>query len=217
MIELAGSLATWGSAAAILMGSWWSRPTEEEIAGRADLDRLAGQVAHHLGLGSHTVDPALVTAQGNAVALAGEYERLFVGPGSVPCAPYESVWRQDVPGFDRGMLLGPAALAVEDLYRRMGLRIRSAAHEMPDHVAVEWEAVAYAIGEAKSAAVASGLLSHHLRVWVPPFCRAVANETEVAFYRALALLTPQWIEALSAALETLTTADGEPGGIPTTG
>lgn len=216
MIELDGSSAAWAVAAASLMSSWWSRPTAEEIATWADLGGLAAQVAQHLGLDRGVLQPALLHVHGGSGALGDEYERLFVGPGTVPCAPYESVWRQDVPIFDRGALLGPAAVAVEDLYRKMGLRIRPSAHELPDHLAVEWEALAYALGEANDLVVARGLLADHLQVWMPPFCGAVAREADADFYRALSELAPRWADVLAGLLETSMPESG-PDGLPAVG
>src|SRR5581483_2896738 len=89
----------------------------------------------------------------------------------------------------------PAADAVR-LYRALGLSLRRDAHELPDHVAVEWEALAYALArDAREQAAA--LVQAHLALWMPAFCAAVAAAAEQPFYRALALLTAAWTEALA--------------------
>ena len=77
--------------------------------------------------------------------LLDEYERLFVGPGRTPCPPYESLWLGGQPRLEQGRLMGAASVAVADLYRGLGLDVAAAAHELPDHVAIELEALAFAL------------------------------------------------------------------------
>lgn len=128
--------------------------------------------------------------------LLDEYERLLVGPGRAPCAPYESLWRSDLPEREQGTLMGAAADAVERIYSELGVQIRLEAHELPDHLVVEWEALAYALHHA-AAAPAHVLLEDHLSIWMNPFCDAVTNETTEVFYATLAGLTSAWTAALA--------------------
>jgi TorA maturation chaperone TorD len=118
------------------------------------------------------------------------------GPGRVPCAPYESLWRNDVSRFEQGSLMGAPADAVGRIYRGLGVQLRSDAHELPDHIQVEWEALACAL-DRDAIEHAHALLRDHLAVWMAPFCAAVAGETQAPFYAALAGLTPAWTAALS--------------------
>ena len=60
-----------------------------------------------------------------SVGLLDEYERLFVGPGQVPCPPYESFWREDVPVDIRRTLMGPCTAELRGLYQELGLEISS--------------------------------------------------------------------------------------------
>jgi len=172
--------------AARLLASWWSRPTAEERERWA----AAWEDAFEL-------EPERVAALRDAAeeaapeALLEEYERLFVGPGRVPCAPYESLWREDLPRRERGRLMGDAADDVVRIYRETGLRVRAGAHELPDHVAVEWEALAYALEQGADDA-AEGLARMHLAAWMGPFCSAVATATAEPFYALLAELTSAW-------------------------
>ena len=172
--------------AARLLASWWSRPTAEET------ERWAAAWPEALEL-----EPERVAALRNAAeeaapeALLEEYERLFVGPGRVPCSPYESLWREDVPRRDQGRLMGDVTDDVVRIYKEIGLRVRTDAHELPDHVAIEWEALAYALEQGDDDA-ARGLARTHLAAWMGPFCAAVATATTEPFYAVLAELTSAW-------------------------
>jgi TorA maturation chaperone TorD len=188
------------ASAARLPGRWWSRPLADELTTWERTWPDAGDAAAGIEL-----EPGLVWELADAVqaaeaeALLDEYERLFVGPGRAPCQPYESLWRDDAPRREQGMLMGRAAGDVAALYAELDLVVSPRAHELPDHVAVEWEAVAYAI-ETGADDVVRRLLAEHLAVWLPPFCAAVQAEAREPFYVALAALTPAWVSSLLAAL-----------------
>ena len=81
--------------------------------------------------------------------------------------------------------MGAASTAVADLYHELGLDVAGAAHELPDHIAIELEALAYAAGRDDPAAarVADALLGEHLGTWVPAFCHAVEAESGRAVLR----------------------------------
>ena len=175
--------------AARLLASWWSRPTADEI------DRWAESWPR-----ASELEPGVVAALEAAAeasepeALLEEYERLLVGPGRVPCAPYESLWRDDVPRREQGRLMGDVAEDIARIYRDIGLRVRADAHELPDHIAIEWEALAYALEQGADDA-ADELARTHLGAWVPRFCAAVAAATQEPFYAALAEVTSAWTAA----------------------
>jgi TorA maturation chaperone TorD len=183
--------------AARLLAGWWSRPTPDELKRWALSWPDAYDAAQVLELradGVAELEAALEASQ--VKALREEYERLLVGPGHAPCPPYESLWRADQPRREQGRLMGAAAAEVVRIYQDLGLQVRTDAHELPDHVAVEWEALAYAF-EHDAAEASVDLARAHLAVWMSPFCAAVAAETEQSFYTALARLTPEWTAALA--------------------
>jgi TorA maturation chaperone TorD len=130
--------------------------------------------------------------------LLDEYERLFVGPGQVPCPPYESFWREDVPVDIRRTLMGPCTAELKELYRELGLQVSASSCELPDHVAIELEALAYSLSSDEMGAVASRLFGEHLARFLPRFCRAVAHDAESSFYRDLAALTLDWMAGIRA-------------------
>ena len=183
-----------------MLCGWWSRLVQTEVAGWDDGWLLAFRLAEDLGLEPGAVgDLAAARHAATPDDLLDEYERLFVGPGLTPCPPYESLWQERVTGPERGRLMGAASAAVVDLYHELGLDVAGAAHELPDHIAVELEALACAAerDDPAAARVADALLGEHLSTWVPAFCRAVEAESESPFYAALAHITGAWIEALA--------------------
>lgn len=120
--------------------------------------------------------------------LAAEYERLFVGPAAIPCPPYEAVWRKDRPKQEQGTIMGQSTTEVIRVYRDLGLRLRTDQVELADHVAIELEALAFAL--ESRAELAPGLFDR-LRLWIPDFCASVIDNSKIEFYRELARITEQ--------------------------
>jgi TorA maturation chaperone TorD len=193
---LADGTAELASVARLVAG-WWSRPTVAEIGRWTVCWEPARDAAALIGEPESCVSELEATlAASSAPALLEEHERLLVGPGRVPCAPYESLWRADAPRREQGALMGASAAEVTHVYRELGLQVRVDAHELPDHVCVEWEALAYAL-EKQADDLAAILLRDHLGRWIPPFASAVAAEARQPFYAALARLTGEWTAALA--------------------
>lgn len=126
-----------------------------------------------------------------------EYERLFVGPGHLPCPPYESVWRTDVAAYQRQSLMGPCVTDLYRLYAQLGIDPSDA--ELPDHVAVELEALSYALSlpDGGGEPVAASLLTDHLGVWLPRWCQSVVEQSRLPFYAQLAQLTQNWLARMT--------------------
>jgi TorA maturation chaperone TorD len=180
-----------------LLARWWSRPTLDEITAWASGWPEAYEVATLLGLARSDLEALQSALAGSAgEALLVEHDRLLDGPGRAPCPPYESLWRFDGPKREQGRLMGASASDIARLYSDIGLRVRTDAHELPDHLVIEWEALAFAL-ENDEAEPAASLLNEHLAVWVPSFCEAVQAETVEPFYTALASLTTAWTAALA--------------------
>jgi TorA maturation chaperone TorD len=180
-----------------LLAHWWSRPDAAEVESWIswrDLGRRTGEASGTAAPMENLLSPLLVE---HWRALLDEHERLFVGPGSVPCPPYESVWRNDVPIHLRRSLMGPCTEDLRRLYAEIGLKVAPASGELPDHVAIELEALAYALRSPGTVPIAGILLAEHLSKWLPKFCRAVAGEAAQPFYHELAALTPDWLAVLS--------------------
>lgn len=182
--------------AALLLSRWWSRPTaiEREIWGQSFM--AAENVAADIGCARDPVrELADALPLSDTDTMLDEYERLFVGPGAPPCQPYESLWLGGPRRRDAGTVMGPAATAVASIYDLLGLNLEEDAHELPDHVMIEWEALGFAFYRGASDACAK-LLGDHLAEWMAPFCQAVSAAATVPFYVHLATLTPAWTAAL---------------------
>lgn len=183
------------NAASQLLSHWWSRPVPEEVAWWEDTWEAAAATEELLG--TCLVDELRAAVEAGEDSLLDEYERLLVGPGQVPCNPYESLWRSGQPKLEQGRLMAAVAGEVVQVYAGLGLQVGGGTSELPDHIAVEWEALAYAL-ESGDEEHADRLLREHLAQWMPAFCAAVEGETTHPFYRALAQLTPAWTAALAA-------------------
>jgi len=184
--------------AAALLSGWWSRPLAAELAAWDASWPAAAEVAEALGLDAAPLEELAACSSGvTEEELLDEYERLFVGPGRTPCPPYESLWRDGGPRLEQGRLMGAASTAVADLYRRLGLDV--AVHELPDHVAIELEALGVALRAEGAAAeeVQAALLHEHLLSWLQALCAAVEREAQQPFYAALARVTTAWVERLA--------------------
>lgn len=197
--------------AAQLLADWWSDPQGSFAVGsEPSLPASLGQRADPMGMmalasGARLgVEPqALIrlAMAADAPGLVEEHERLMVGPGRTPCPPYESMWADEAPP-QRGITMGTAAGAVLSLYRRAGLAMRPHPGELPDHLVVECEALAWCLEQDRETAVAYALMNEHLSRWVPAFCEAVRAAAAHPYYQALAALTPGWTSALASLLET---------------
>ncbi|MGA2528234.1 MAG: molecular chaperone TorD family protein [Acidimicrobiales bacterium] len=185
-------------AAADLLSHFWSRPLPEEVDSWVEAQELLSET-HRLVSSEPATEPVELPAGADeAPALLDEFERLFVGPGQVPCPPYESFWREDVPVDIRRTLMGPCTAELKELYRELGLQVSAGSGELPDHIAIELEALAYSLSSEATDAVAERLFAEHLAKFLPRLCRAVTHDSESPFYRGLAALTLDWLVGVRA-------------------
>ena len=178
-----------------LLSHFWSRPVTDEVANWAAARDLEAETDSRIST-DPLREPVRVPDLAEVPRLLDEYERLFVGPGQVPCPPYESFWREDGPVDVRRTLMGPCTAELKLIYSNLGLQMSSQSIELPDHIAIEFEAMAYALSFEESAPLARWIFEEHLARWLPRLCRAVAHEAAEAFYRDLAVLTLDWLAAI---------------------
>lgn len=114
--------------------------------------------------------------------LESEYIRLFVNAlPEVPCAPYGSVYLE-------GTVMGASTVQVAKIYQQYGLHT----NEMPDHLAVESEFLAWLLEKAEPSAETRGdctFLLGHLRQWLAPFLARVEEHDQLGWYRDCAVWT----------------------------
>jgi len=156
--------------------------------------------------------PCPLPRNGNE-AWSREYLCLFYGPFHLPAPPYESVYLH-------GEVLGPAALEVVREYRRAGLALSPDYKNLPDHLAVELEFMAFLCYKEAEGWKEEGpeklieslkreeeFLSRHLTLWLPRFYERVAAASAphytgvVRFLYDFVLLDREHVIALLEAVE----------------
>ena len=137
------------------------------------------------------------------VDLAVEYTRLFVGPGKhIP--PHESV---HIEGGS-GSLWGQSTAEVKRFIESVGFEYRPDNTVIPDHLSVELEFMQAITGMEAQAWRESDLdtvrraqhieqefIEKHLARWVPRFCEKVVEAAELPFYKEMAMLAGDFVEA----------------------
>jgi len=194
MSEIVGMAATLAHA--------WRRPTQEEVV---FWRRMGSYSPEDLLRGSNISNGHLTGSKITCQGLLQEYDRLFEGPGAVQCCPYESYWRLDVPVEIRHTIMGPCVADLDLLYQKLNLGLSSDQRELADHIAVEFEALMYALasGTDESRDVARVLVLEHLVRWVPLLCRSVRHETTSPFYDALSSRTVSTIPLFAKYINNL--------------
>jgi TorA maturation chaperone TorD len=144
------------------------------VDGKA-LKSAATAISHHFGmpLGVET----------NWIDVEYDFNRLFVGPATVPAPPYASAYQDDPT------LMGEPALAARDAYRQLGLAVPNEGAIPDDHLAFELDA-ALAMhllatieeyrGNADLAALRAWFIVEHMGQWVPKFTQAVLSQERVS-------------------------------------
>lgn len=121
-----------------------------------------------------------------------EYTKLFIGPGSLPAPPWESVYVTGEP-----LLFQESTLAVRDAYRRSGFVSAGYPREADDHVAIELDFMATlasktcdtVAGDRGVLEAQLAFLEEHLLAWVDSFAeRLGACGTVSGFYPSFARL-----------------------------
>ncbi|WP_319581889.1 molecular chaperone TorD family protein [uncultured Pseudodesulfovibrio sp.] len=160
----------------------------------ADLERASDAVSDHFHL----------TLAHNTDWTDAEYDfnRLFVGPMSVPAPPFASAYQTEPA------LMGEPTLAVRDAYRALGLMVPDQGHTPDDHLAFELDLAAAmpGLGEGGDGVVAEvreWLLEEHLPGWVPAFIEAVQAQPDVSAPVKMAVdALGQWLETTRSAART---------------
>ncbi|HEX9714131.1 MAG TPA: molecular chaperone TorD family protein [Desulfurivibrionaceae bacterium] len=115
------------------------------------------------------------------VRLQNEYVRLFINAlPEVPCAPYGSVYLE-------GSVMGESTVRVGEIYRKYGMETT----ELPDHIAVESEFLAWLHGKAADDEAARQdyhYLLGHLKEWTSLFFDRVEQHDRLGCYRQSARL-----------------------------
>ena len=129
-------------------------------------------------------------------ALTWDFNRLFVGPGEMLAAPWESVYRSKTK-----LTFQEPTLRVRALYERFGVHAPAMHREPDDHLGLELAFVA-TLSDLAARAAAGGdtaqlagcfeaqrdFLQDHLLAWTPACLALVEKHSETDYYRGAALL-----------------------------
>lgn len=125
-----------------------------------------------------------------------DHTRLFVGPGKLPSAPWESVYvNKDRAVFQR------ETISVKNWYARFEMVLASDYNEPADHIGLEFGFLAH-LSDLTLAASAirdgeqvkrlidaqRGFLAQHMLPWIPRWANDVVNHARTELYRGLGWL-----------------------------
>jgi len=186
--------------------------TRRLLTDAADL-LLVPQSIQWQQLGHFCEDVETHGAEAVASELLVEYGRLFLGPGTLPCPPYGSMYLD-------GVVMGPSALDAVRRYQDDGLKVHASWREPPDHIAVELGfmarlSAAYSRADdadedadaARLLRIQAEFLRDHLGRWAPLFAERLGQATSCHLFRFLSGFLPVWLsfdgELLRAAMAEL--------------
>lgn len=118
-----------------------------------------------------------------------EYTRLFIGSFRMEAPPYASYY------LDGGLINGPTAAEVEDVYTRFGLELKQSEHCPADHIRYLLSFCALLAQRFEETGLPEFLEAYedfretYLASWFPAFQKLVDKYAEHRFYRELAILT----------------------------
>ena len=138
-------------------------------------------------------------------ALAIEYTRLFIGPGTPLAPPWESLYvgcnekscADDGSGDAAGsagsaVLFGRPTFEVKEMMRKRGLSLGPDIHQLEDHIAVEMLCLAASIEGLEVSGVTRDVIEgdlnfieQHPLSWIEPLTRRVQATEEYGFYGSL--------------------------------
>lgn len=137
-----------------------------------------------------------VRCPASADALRADYQRLFVGPGTMLACPWESVHRDE-----EGLVFGSHTMLVRRAYAEHGLAAPRFGYEPDDHIGLEaWFVSHVALrtldaldaGRTDEAArlLGSGwwFVQEHLAQWAPDLAALVIDGARTSFYRGVGYL-----------------------------
>lgn len=143
-----------------------------------------------------------------------EHYRLFMGPGHVPCPPWESVY----VGKER-IIFDKNTLTVRQFYRNWDVSVERLNKEPDDHIGFELQFIGIlsqktirALEKSDMVSAQScvdaqkGFLESHLLCWAGDFCKKVLENTQEPLYKGLAEFTREFLDTDDEILEDINSA-----------
>lgn len=187
----------------LLVSLLWREPPGQLLgalrAGGGTLTAAARPVHRLLGDGWQEIEQFFsgIAAAGVEEAVAEEYTRLFIGPGSPEVNLYESFYLT-------GRVYDRPLAAVRDFLGRIGVEKDAKYAEPEDFIAFELEILRVLLGRQAAAPDADAalrqfdlqatFLKEHLLVWGPAGARDLGAARSAVFYRGVAKLLEGFLE-----------------------
>lgn len=141
-----------------------------------------------------------------------EYARLFIGPRPPLASPFESVYRSS-----RKVLMNELTMEVRKKYKEMGIQVIEKDRLPDDHIGLELEFMYYlcfktieAINESKNIECIIELvkkqqvfIEEHLIQWIPEFCNKIINNSNLVFFKEIAIYTESFINEEKISIEQI--------------
>ena len=116
-------------------------------------------------------------------SLHEEYNRLFVGPFTLPCPPWGSVY------LDKDkVIFGTSTLDLRDWMKANGISLNLEMNEPEDHIGLMLIMISTLAGDAKEKQL-SEILNNHFYPWIYNYLDCLEKSTTHDFYRGLAKLS----------------------------
>lgn len=204
----------------LLAALYLSAPSAEVVDGLLGVAGVRGPGGLPEGPASECLGRFAATYDGDPAPLRQEFDDLFVVPLGRYVTPYEAVYRDErIVGETRvsGLLMGPSTIEVLSAYRELGLAVPPECSELPDHVGIELSFMARLcaredeLDETGDGDTAAALrrrqlhfLDRHLLQWFPELAGRIQRNASSEFYRGVALLTHEFLEADALTLAEMT-------------
>jgi TorA maturation chaperone TorD len=134
-------------------------------------------------------------------SLAEAYQRLFVGPDTLPAPLWGSVYLDK-----ENVLFGNSTLRLRRWLRSNGIDAQHDRNEPEDHIGTLLMMVAW-LAEERQGGLVEQLLTKHLLPWAPRYLELLHANAQHPFYQGLAQLAQitlsAWAAECSAEVETL--------------
>jgi putative dimethyl sulfoxide reductase chaperone len=141
--------------------------------------------------------------------LQDDFTRLFVGPGKVLAAPWESVYKTK-----ERLVFQEQTLDVRKWYRRFGLESETIYKEPDDHIGLELLFIAHMAEKGLAAVQAKDnqslndilraqwqFLQEHPLSWINPWSADVGEFSRTDYYRGIALLVKGTLREIKSTFE----------------
>lgn len=131
--------------------------------------------------------------QGLNQDLGEQYQRLFIGPNTLPTPPWGSVYLDP-----ESVIFGNSLLALRDFLHRHQIAFQAQQDEPEDHIGLMLLLAAY-LAENRPHLVVEFLREHFL-TWALHFLTLLTQVENAPFYQGLAMLTQQVLEQWKSTL-----------------